>query len=532
MLLRDEKQGKKLQGVDLMGNRIIFEASIDTSLFRRSIAEMKDMANSFFDMAEARASVLSDMLGNLGNNFNQDFSNINGAISEGQVAVNNYNSALREIADTIVNIVSTIISIKNPIIGELGRTAHFNNWPERLWNFSEQDRDFMAGAFRNSHVAVSESASRLLCQLRETFSFSNEAIRAMAGHWDENKKFIEGSTERTSRAVRESYEEMTRDVSQSIFTRGRYWSDADENSRSSTQDLTRDVIESYEGMADEAAGITLTRGQHWSEGDERRLESTEDANKKVIKSFMDMAGEIRTEVFGPLEHDVGEFHTRFEKRSERSTGLMGRFFRDLARDVSSESLQKMDDDSEGFFKRFRGSAEETCSAALKAFDGLPEGARRPFNGVISFVNGMAGRIAQGLNPVIAGINALGFDLPGFLGGGSFRPNLAQIAVPRIPYLARGGIVTQPTLAMVGERGKEAVMPLENNTGWITDLANTIGSVVAAQLAINQGREAERGLGMGRAIQLNIDGVKVAETIMDDFIEVAEARDVGMRLVRA
>jgi hypothetical protein len=36
----------------------------------------------------------------------------------------------------------------------------------------------------------------------------------------------------------------------------------------------------------------------------------------------------------------------------------------------------------------------------------------------------------------------------------------------IPYLAQGGIIDQPTLAIVGERGKEAVMPLENNTGWI------------------------------------------------------------------
>lgn len=34
-------------------------------------------------------------------------------------------------------------------------------------------------------------------------------------------------------------------------------------------------------------------------------------------------------------------------------------------------------------------------------------------------------------------------------------------------------MNSPTLAMVGERGKEAVMPLENNTGWITELAGQI-----------------------------------------------------------
>lgn len=43
----------------------------------------------------------------------------------------------------------------------------------------------------------------------------------------------------------------------------------------------------------------------------------------------------------------------------------------------------------------------------------------------------------------------------------------------IPQFATGGIIDTPTLAMVGEAGKEAVMPLENNTGWITKLADEI-----------------------------------------------------------
>jgi len=38
-------------------------------------------------------------------------------------------------------------------------------------------------------------------------------------------------------------------------------------------------------------------------------------------------------------------------------------------------------------------------------------------------------------------------------------------VPNIPYLAEGGIVTGPTLAMIGERGPEAVIPLSGrNSG--------------------------------------------------------------------
>jgi hypothetical protein len=49
-------------------------------------------------------------------------------------------------------------------------------------------------------------------------------------------------------------------------------------------------------------------------------------------------------------------------------------------------------------------------------------------------------------------------------------------LPTIPKLAKGGIVNSPTLAMVGEAGKEAVMPLENNTGWINELASKLNGM--------------------------------------------------------
>lgn len=46
---------------------------------------------------------------------------------------------------------------------------------------------------------------------------------------------------------------------------------------------------------------------------------------------------------------------------------------------------------------------------------------------------------------------------------------------KIPKLARGGIVDMATIAMVGESGREAVIPLENNTEWIDKFATAIAS---------------------------------------------------------
>lgn len=74
-------------------------------------------------------------------------------------------------------------------------------------------------------------------------------------------------------------------------------------------------------------------------------------------------------------------------------------------------------------------------------------------------DGMKSGFRTAVNWVIGKWNGLRFTIPSFsilgksFGGGS-------IGVPSIPYLADGGIVTGPTLAMIGEGGEdEAVVPL-------------------------------------------------------------------------
>ena len=56
------------------------------------------------------------------------------------------------------------------------------------------------------------------------------------------------------------------------------------------------------------------------------------------------------------------------------------------------------------------------------------------------------------------------------------PVLGRIPDPktlRVEWYKRGGIFDSPSLIGVGEAGKEAVMPLERNTGWIKELAEKL-----------------------------------------------------------
>ena len=80
-----------------------------------------------------------------------------------------------------------------------------------------------------------------------------------------------------------------------------------------------------------------------------------------------------------------------------------------------------------------------------------------FNGVLNIYKGIFNAIARLWNN---SIGKLSFSFPSWVpvfGGKGFD-------VPNIPLLAEGGIVTSPTLAMIGEAGSEAVIPLNRLGG--------------------------------------------------------------------
>lgn len=97
------------------------------------------------------------------------------------------------------------------------------------------------------------------------------------------------------------------------------------------------------------------------------------------------------------------------------------------------------------------------------------------NSVIQMFENMVNHVINGINSLISGFNSIGFDMPDWLGGGSWHPSLPTIPTVKLPRLANGGVTTGKTLAEIGEAGREAVLPLENNTGWMDDLASKLAS---------------------------------------------------------
>lgn len=92
--------------------------------------------------------------------------------------------------------------------------------------------------------------------------------------------------------------------------------------------------------------------------------------------------------------------------------------------------------------------------------------------------------------------------------GGFTIQVPQIA--NIPMLARGGIVDQPTLAMIGERGKEAVVPLEN-TAFVDTLAGAIGSAVMGAMQFNNSQNTVTT--ENREVSVEMDGNKLIRILL-------------------
>ena len=101
------------------------------------------------------------------------------------------------------------------------------------------------------------------------------------------------------------------------------------------------------------------------------------------------------------------------------------------------------------------------------------------NFVIGALNTAYNAICGVINACISAINKISFTVPDWVpgfGGKQFGGfNLQKIQPVNIPYLANGGITTGATIAKIGEAGREAVLPLENNTGWMDDLASKLAS---------------------------------------------------------
>lgn len=110
----------------------------------------------------------------------------------------------------------------------------------------------------------------------------------------------------------------------------------------------------------------------------------------------------------------------------------------------------------GWFGNLAGAAVNTGRAIVGAFTSA-------FNAVARAWNSTVGKIKFTLPDWVPGLGGKGFS------------------VPQIPQLAEGGVVRQPTLAMIGEKGPEAVVPLNKGLPGTVNITIQAGAFMGTQL---------------------------------------------------
>ena len=104
-----------------------------------------------------------------------------------------------------------------------------------------------------------------------------------------------------------------------------------------------------------------------------------------------------------------------------------------------------------------------------------------------------------------------------------KGTVPTVKVNSYKYLAKGGIVDGATRAIIGEDGKEAVVPLEHNTEWMDIIANRLtgGVFQAVTTAITASSSNNNNKVASGDVYLDKD--KVGKIIYDDMEKESRRR---------
>ncbi len=173
-----------------------------------------------------------------------------------------------------------------------------------------------------------------------------------------------------------------------------------------------------------------------------------------------------------------------------------------------------------------GAFTSLVSGAVSAIASLPGKVKNAVGALVSGVqsklsalkNAVSSPVRNGLNAAVELINrvirkinsALKFSWPAIKVAGRVLVPAGSVTIARLPTiskLAEGGVALGPTLSLIGEAGREAVLPLDRNTGWMDRLA----AVLAGQL-----RRSDGAGGGETVIEVYVGGARLAREVVREI----------------
>lgn len=215
-----------------------------------------------------------------------------------------------------------------------------------------------------------------------------------------------------------------------------------------------------------------------------------DAIVNIFTAIGTWFGERWTDVTGALANIGSWFTDMFQKAWTGLTNVfsgLGTWFSERWNDVTN-ALSNISNWFGEMFNNAYNAVKDAFSSIGDFFSGVWDTVQSIFvnagqmvgdavgGAFQSAVNAVLGTIENVVNGFIGMINGV-LDTVRGLPGLGWVGSVGYVSLPR---LARGGIVDSPTVAMIGEAGKEVVMPLEN-TGFLQTMGRIVGGAVVNAL---------------------------------------------------
>lgn len=154
---------------------------------------------------------------------------------------------------------------------------------------------------------------------------------------------------------------------------------------------------------------------------------------------------------------------------------------------------------QGLFSDFVGKFGETIKGIFV----------RAINGVLQFIENFLNGPIDLINGFIDTINST---------FGSIGVNIGKVGRISLPRLAQGGVATAATTALIGEAGKEAVIPLEQNTeNWTRPLAKALAEQFESEGISTAGHIT---VNMNNYINNNLDADEIGQRLMTSIRRAA------------
>lgn len=226
------------------------------------------------------------------------------------------------------------------------------------------------------------------------------------------------------------------------------------------------IVAIFQGIWDGIVAIFTPLGEWFSE----RWNDITTALADVAKWFGDMfqkAWDALTNVFSSIGTWFGERWNDVTTALANVATWFGNIFK-----TAFEAVKNAFSTIGSFFSGVWNTVKNIFVNAGQMVGSAVGGA---FKSAVNAVLGTIENVVNGFIGMINGVIGMINKIPGV--------SLGSIGYVSLPRLARGGIVDSPTVAMIGEAGKEVVMPLEN-TGFLQTMGRVVGGAVVNALGGN------------------------------------------------